>query len=118
MTDSDQTWRCASCDEEHSGLATVFGPEAPDPWLMATTEQHWSDPDRAALPPMFGWLANELGLYDQPTALLAAHVHTRPPGMAPFVELDPSLDHPLVREQVDGISLHRVAELNRQIMGG
>lgn len=169
------TWTCASCGDVHSGLVTVFGPEAPDAWVMASDEEraggelhldtcvlplgdqthhflrgqldipvhdadvgvftwsvwvslsaeswgatveHWDDPDRAALPPMFGWLSTSLSPYDQPTNPLATHVHTRPPGLAPFIEVDPSLDHPLAREQVAGISLHRVAELNSLILGG
>jgi hypothetical protein len=31
--------------------------------------------------------------------------------------VDPTLDHPLAREQVEGISMHRVAELNRLAFG-
>jgi hypothetical protein len=31
-------WRCATCGAEHTGLATVFGPNAPEPWLVASEE--------------------------------------------------------------------------------
>ena len=166
------TWRCATCGAEHYGLATVFGPFAPDPWASATDEQHargeinrdmcvlplddtthyfirgelqlpvidaavgpfvwsvwvslsesnmrktvehWDDPDRAGLAPMFGWLCNWLP-YDPPTTELAVNVYTREPGAVPLFELDPNVDHPLVREQVEGITLHRIAELNRLLL--
>ena len=166
-------WRCATCGAEHSGLVTVFGPEAPDLWLeasdeergtgdmnadlceltvdgrrhyflrgqleipvhdpavdvftwsvwvslspesMQTTLENWAEPDRADRPPMFCWVATSLP-YDPPTNPLRARVHTRPPGMAPFVELDPGQDHPLVREQQRGISVHRIAEINQQLLG-
>jgi hypothetical protein len=172
---SDNTWRCATCGEEHDGLATVFGPFEPDPWASATdaqrergelnrdmcvlplgdnthyflrgelqlpvldasigpfawsvwvslsgpnmkkTVEHWDDPDRAALAPMFGWLCNWLLPYEPPTTNLAVNVHTRPPGTVPLIEVDPSSDHPLAREQVDGITIHRVAELNRLLLAG
>jgi len=168
-------WRCETCGTEHQGLATVFGPQAPEPWLVAseeirsqgelnadmcvmrldgathyflrgqlelpvrdaeigpfvwsvwvslspesmqTTIDHWTDPDRASLDPMFGWVCNELGVYDAPTMPMATHVHTRPPGVAPFIEVDPTIDHPLAREQSEGITLHRVAELNQRLLGG
>jgi hypothetical protein len=114
-------WRCATCGAEHPGPATVFGPDAPEPWLsadsMRTTIDHWTDPERASLDPMFGWVCNELGVYDSPTMPVATHVHTRAPGVAPFIEVDPTIDHPLAREQSEGITLHRVAELNRLVMG-
>ena len=169
------TWTCRTCGEQHEGLATVFGPDAPDPWYAATDEErasgdinadqcvleldgqthffmrgqleipvtdvpelgpfvwsvwvslspesmqlaidHWTDPDRSKLDPMFGWLCNRLRVYDEPTMPMATHVHTRPPGKAPFIELDPTIDHRLVREQNEGITLHRVAELNAQLLG-
>jgi hypothetical protein len=168
------SWRCAICREPHDGLATVFGPNGPDPWASATDEdrargeinrdmcvlpmgdethyfvrgelplpiidsdnevfvwavwvslstknmkktvEHWEDPDRATLPPMFGWLCNWLAPYEPATTNLAVNVHTRAPGVVPWFELDPTVDHPLVREQTQGVSLHRVAELNRMLLG-
>ncbi|MGN7200410.1 DUF2199 domain-containing protein [Arthrobacter sp. SAFR-044] len=77
---------------------------------------HWDDPARASMPPVFGWLCNELP-YDQPTTSLATHVHNREPGVVPCCVLDPSIDHPLVREQQTGISLHRLAQINQALMG-
>lgn len=167
------TWHCATCGAGHGGLATVFGPLAPDPWASATDDQrargqinrdmcvlpidgtthhflrgelrlpirdaaigpfawsvwvslsgpnmettieHWEDPERAGLPPMFGWLCTWLMPYDPPTLNLAVNVHTGSPGAVPLIELDPSTGHPLAREQVEGITLHRVAELNRLLL--
>jgi hypothetical protein len=77
---------------------------------------HWDDPARAAMPPVFGWLCNELP-YDQSTTSIATHVHNREPGVVPYIQLDPSTAHPLVREQANGISLHRLAEINNAVMG-
>lgn len=74
----------------------------------------WDDPMRASLPPVFGWLCNELP-YDQSTISIATHVHNREPGVVPYIELDPSVNHPLVREQRTGISLHRLAEINSAV---
>lgn len=36
--------------------------------------------------------------------------------MVPYIELDLSVDHPLVIEQKTGISLHRLAEINSAVM--
>ncbi|MDP3893301.1 DUF2199 domain-containing protein [Nocardioides sp.] len=167
-------WSCATCGADHKGLATVFGPPAPDSWAAAsekerrqgeidadtctihldgqelffirghieipvhdapfdfftwsawvslsatsmdTTIEHWDDPQRDQLPPMFGWLNNELPPYDESTLSLPTHVHTQAPGLVPLIELDPGIDHPLIREQLEGISAHRVAELNRLLLG-
>ncbi|WP_245858917.1 DUF2199 domain-containing protein [Luteimicrobium subarcticum] len=60
---------------------------------MRTLADRWYDPGRESLPPMFGWLCNELSPYPS-TTHLATNVHTRAPG-------------------VEGITIHRVAELNR-----
>jgi hypothetical protein len=172
---AESIWRCATCGAEHAGLATVFGPAAPEPWTAASdseraageinadlcllsrgdgTEQHfirgeirlpvldsttdlfvwsawvslsarnmaltidnWGRPERVGLPPMFAWLCSALP-YEPSTLSRPAQIHTRPPGEAPSIELDPSIDHPLVREQVGGITLHRVATLNDQLLRG
>jgi hypothetical protein len=84
---------------------------------MMLQAERWSDPRRVQLPPMFAWVCNHLPYVPSP-ALLPARIHTREPGRAPSIELDPSVDHPLVREQLGGITMHRVAELNRLAMGG
>ena len=171
VTAAPQPWSCHTCGQEHTDLATVLGPAAPDPWVYATdaeraageltsdlcvltvdaqthyfirgqlelpvddpeldlfvwsvwislseesmaiTAQHWDDPARTDLPPMFGWLCNDLP-YPEPTSPLPVSVHTRAPGVAPAVVLEPDVDHPLALEQRRGISRHRVAELNAHL---
>lgn len=84
---------------------------------MRKTVEHWEAPERATLPPMFGWLSNWLAPYDPPTTNLAVNVHTRSPGVVPWFQLDPTADHPLVHEQTRGVTMHRVAELNRVLLG-
>lgn len=84
---------------------------------MKKIAEHWDDPARASLPPVFGWLCNELP-YKKSTISIPTHVHTREPGVVPYIQLDPSVDHPLVREQGEGISLHRLAEINEAALGG
>lgn len=162
-------WVCSGCGSSHSGLATVFGPDAPDSWHDAppavrnsggltrdqcdlewqgreftfirghivipimdrpgeefvwsvwstlTPEDRgrigllWDSPDRARLAPMPGRLANALPYEPDPTgiALLVQH---REPGVVPRFTVSPESDHPLAVEQRDGITWHRVAELNQ-----
>lgn len=83
---------------------------------MRTAVEHWDDPARDRLPPVFGWLNTSLP-YAAPTLSIATQVHTRAPGVVPWIELDRSADHELVREQRDGITWHRVAEINRSLLG-
>lgn len=69
----------------------------------------WDDERRTAEPPYFGWLSNAIRGYPD-TLQLPLDVVTD------AVELRPSLvlrdaEHPLVREQRDGISLERLLEL-------
>ncbi|XAS67534.1 DUF2199 domain-containing protein [Micrococcaceae bacterium Sec5.7] len=86
-------------------------------WVSVSEESiqqvadHWEDLARASLPPVFGWLCNELP-YEQSTSSIPTLVHSRDPGVVPFIQLDPSFDHPLVGEQGMGITLHRLAEIN------
>lgn len=82
---------------------------------MDVATEHWDDPARASLPPMFGWLCNEL-IYEPSTWSLPTYVHIRSPGIVPSIELDPSLDHPLAVEQCQGMTWHRVAEINSQLL--
>jgi hypothetical protein len=108
----------------HIEIAITDSDAGPFSWSVWVSLSHesmdlvtarWDDPDRASLEPLFGWLSNELP-YDVSTLNLATNVHTRAPGMVPLVEVDPSLDHPLVREQAAGITMHRLAEINREVM--
>ncbi len=66
----------------------------------------WEQPGREGEPPYFGWLCSELP-YSTPTLGLKTHVHTRPVGERPFVEVEQT-DHPLAIEQRAGITRDRV----------
>ena len=55
-----------------------------------------------------------LSLYPD-TLHLKTHVHTRPLGQRPFVELEPT-DHPLVVEQQEGITMARVREMAEALL--
>lgn len=167
------TWICSTCGDEHDGLATVFGPEAPDAWLIderrdrrkgecdgdmcvmpqrkgpsrgfirghlrlrvldsdlnyfiwsvwvelteadfTLNADRWEDPDRAELLPSPGRLATQLP-YEQATLGLRVRLFNREPGVVPLVKLDRDQAHALVAEQREGISLHRVTEINEQLL--
>ncbi|MEU0851450.1 DUF2199 domain-containing protein [Streptomyces flaveolus] len=70
----------------------------------------WDTPGRESEKPCFGWLTTELPLYSPTTLNLKTHVHTRPVGERPYVELEPT-DHPLAVEQRTGITLERVRDI-------
>lgn len=83
---------------------------------MQLVYDHWDDPARASLPPVFGWLRSSLP-YQPSTLDLRVQVHQREPGRVPLVEVDPTHGHPLGVEERDGITPHRVAELNALVLG-
>ncbi len=65
--------------------------------------------------PCFGWLATELPLYGASTLNLKTNVHTRPVGLRPTIELEPT-DHPLAVEQGKGITRERIREIAEQLL--
>lgn len=69
----------------------------------------WDDPARVAEPAYFGWLSNSLPGYPD-TLNLPLDVFTRSLEYRPELVLHEG-DHPLVREQREGITLERVREL-------
>ncbi|MEV1205498.1 DUF2199 domain-containing protein [Microbispora rosea] len=70
----------------------------------------WETPGRESEPPYFGWLSSELPIYEPSTLNLKTNLHTRPVGLRPAVELEPT-GHPLAVEQRTGITSARVREL-------
>lgn len=109
----------------HIGLPVVDVPGEEFQWSvwvslseesMDLLEQHWDNPKRVELEPRFGWLTTELP-YDESTLSLPTLVHQRPPGQTPFIMLDPHSDHPLAREQREGITMHEVAAVNARLLG-
>jgi hypothetical protein len=69
--------------------------------------------------PYFGWLSNRLPVYED-TLNLKTHVHLRPAGTRPLIELEHT-DHALARHQHHGIEPHElsqiVAEATRMMPG-
>jgi hypothetical protein len=80
------------------------------------TSALWSQPGRETEPPYFGWVNTSLPTYPD-TINLKTHVHTRPVGERPYVELEPT-DHPLAVEQRTGITWERVQQIAEVILHG
>jgi hypothetical protein len=72
----------------------------------------WDAPEIPAdEPARFGWLSNELkGVYGVSTLNLKARVRFRGGNLRPSIELEPC-DHPLAREQAEGVSFGRIQEI-------
>jgi hypothetical protein len=69
----------------------------------------WDDPQQAKEPPFPATLANALRGYED-TLGLRGRVRLTSPKTAPLFELDPDVDHPLAREQREGVYAERVIE--------
>jgi hypothetical protein len=62
-------------------------------------------------PARFGWLSNELkAVYQISTLNLKTAIRFRPGNLRPSIEVENS-DHPLAREQAEGITIDRVQEI-------
>lgn len=77
----------------------------------------WDTPGREHEPPYFGWLSTQLPVYSPTTLNLKAHLHTRPIGERPFIEIEPT-DHPLAVEQRSGITRARVEQIADILLHG
>lgn len=80
---------------------------------MSRIADSWTDPNRAAIPPLQGRLATELP-YEEPAKGLSITIHTRDLGLAPLFMVDDAA-HDLGREQREGVDLHRLAELGSRL---
>ena len=67
----------------------------------------WTTAGHEREQPYFGWLSNELPMYQPSTLSMKTLVHTKAAGQRPLIELEPT-DHPLAVEQRTGITLARV----------
>jgi hypothetical protein len=77
------------------------------------TLNRWADPEQGSEPPFPGLLANELP--DMPPTLgLTGSVQLVGPEHVPDFFLDPAIDHPLVREQQEGVFPERLIEWSMQ----
>jgi hypothetical protein len=92
-------------------------------WVSLSQENYdrmaqlWELPGRENEPPYFGWLSTQLPVYTPTTINLKTHVHTRPVGERPSIELEPT-DHPLAIEQRKGITVARVREFADILLHG
>ena len=65
-------------------------------WVSLSQENYdrmaqlWEMPGRENEPPYFGWLSTQLPVYTPTTINLRTHVHTRPVGERPSIELEPT----------------------------
>ncbi|MGW2050268.1 DUF2199 domain-containing protein [Streptomyces sp. NPDC001858] len=82
---------------------------------FARSAELWDSPEREAEEPYFGWLSTELALYTPSTVNLKTHVHTRPVGERPLIELEPT-DHPLAVEQRTGITPDRIRKIAEAVL--
>jgi hypothetical protein len=82
---------------------------------FARLAELWTTPGREREPHYFGWLSTEIPIYRATTLNLKTHVHTRPVGQRPVVELEPT-DHPLAVEQRTGITLARVQQIAEELL--
>lgn len=69
----------------------------------------FDSPSRSNHGPYFGWLSAAIKGYPD-TENLKTRVHLRDNGIRPYIELEPT-DHPLAVEQLEGISVERVADI-------
>src|SRR5690606_31593800 len=72
-------------------------------------QENYEVPHRSHIGPFFGWLCTELPVYPN-TLNLKTMVHLQDNGIRPRIELEPS-EHPLSREQHEGISIDRALEI-------
>lgn len=115
-------------DEEHFFIRGAIelpvtdgeGPFTWDIWVSLSeanfdlTLENWETEGREReLDPMFGWLSTSIPGYPE-TLELKTMVHTRPVGIRPFIELEPT-NHPLAIEQRKGITLEQVKKIAEEL---
>jgi hypothetical protein len=72
-------------------------------------QESFDDHDQAKLGSLFSYLGNKIAGYPDTLGLRSSLVPQND-RKRPFVELDPSQDHPLVRDQMNGITRERAIE--------
>jgi hypothetical protein len=102
----------------------IVGKAVPFEWGVwgtlskANFQRYWDtydDDDQSKLGKMFSWLASALDGYPD-TLALRCHLVPCNDGQRPLIELQTDQDHPLVRDQINGISLERAIELARPVL--
>src|SRR5262249_6114691 len=74
----------------------------------------WDDPKQESEPPRFSWLSTHLPCYGVATAPVKAWMYLKD-GSLPRLEVD--REHPLGQEQERGMTMERVWEIARAILG-
>lgn len=82
---------------------------------FARISELWDSPTQAEEPPFFGWLMTVLPGYREPTLHAKTSIQLQGPTVVPRFQVIP--DHPLGREQLSGITLPRLEEFARLIIG-
>src|SRR5215212_1219961 len=80
---------------------------------MSQAQELWCDPAEGTAP-LYGWFSTAIKLYPGSLQLKAA-VCFRGVDLRPAIELEPS-EHPLSRDQRQGISMERVQEIVAALM--
>jgi len=78
--------------------------------------EHWDCPNRVD-DGYFGWLCSALPCYPTTTRHLKTNVRSRGPGVVPLVEIQ-EVDHPIYREQQEGISVGRWHQIVHELLHG
>ena len=73
----------------------------------------WHAQGRESDPPYFGWLMTNLPCYPK-TEHLKTSVQSHPVGTVPIITIEPG-EHPLSKEQHNGITMGRVKEIVYQL---
>lgn len=76
--------------------------------------ERWEAPDRASDPAYFGWLCSPILFYPS-TIHLKLSIQSRPAGLTPLFTVEPT-QHPLARDQLDGISIERWHQIAHQLL--
>ena len=96
------------------------GPFIWDVWVSLSetnfnkTIEYWSVEGREdKQEPMFGWLSTDIPCYPN-TVNLKINVHTRPLGIPPYIEVEPT-KHPLAIEQRKGVTMERIKQVAEEL---
>ena len=76
-------------------------------------QENYDTVQRSHLGPFFGWLCTRLPIY-RDTMHMKTMVHLRDNGVRPWIELE-ATDHPLAKDQREGITLERAMEIVHQL---
>lgn len=78
-------------------------------------ETYRANSESADIGPFFGWLCTAIGYYHEPTLSLKTMAYYRSGGIRPLIAVG-ECDHPLFRQQQEGISLKEAWEMVHHYM--